>query len=173
MSAMISAPASPFSMSRPRAARSSGSYLSSRSVPPLLRALPTQPSGTTGPAVFPSISAGDKHAMQTFVCPPQRAGLPVSSSALSRTGEDLVSEVFLDVWRQAGRFEADPRSRPGFWRLPAIRPCRHCSAGRPRACMKMVLPLRHDAFESHLAGVGEDGRAVAFHVLVESAGQGQ
>ena len=39
--------------------------------------------------------------------------------------------------------------------------------------MKMVLPLRHDAFESHLAGVGEDGRAVAFHVFVEpDAGAG-
>src|SRR5262249_11681213 len=31
-----------------------------------------------------------------------------------------------------------------------------------------VLALRHDAFEPHLAGVAEDGRAVAFHVLVEA-----
>ena len=57
--------------------------------------------------------------MQTFVCPPQRAGLPVSSSALSRTGEDLVSEVFLDVWRQAGRFEG--RSQVTTWLLAIAR----------------------------------------------------
>ena len=37
----------------------------------------------------------------------------------------------------------------------------------PRA-IRRVLPLRHDAFESHLAGVGEDGRAVAFQMLVEA-----
>src|SRR5262249_29245571 len=37
----------------------------------------------------------------------------------------------------------------------------------PRA-IRRVLPLRHDAFESHLAGMGEDGRAVAFQMLVEA-----
>ena len=31
-----------------------------------------------------------------------------------------------------------------------------------------VLALRHNAFESHLAGVGEDGRAVPFQMLVEA-----
>src|SRR5262249_2067054 len=36
-----------------------------------------------------------------------------------------------------------------------------------------VLALRHDAFESHLAGVGEDGRAVALDMLVKpDAGAG-
>jgi Sigma-70 region 2 len=38
--------------------------------------------------------------------------------------EDLLSEVFLDVWRQAGRFQRRSPSRPGYWRLPAIRRCR-------------------------------------------------
>jgi hypothetical protein len=28
-----------------------------------------------------------------------------------------------------------------------------------------VLPLRHDTFEPHLAGMGEDGRAIALHML--------
>src|SRR5262249_50498342 len=37
----------------------------------------------------------------------------------------------------------------------------------PRAVGR-VLALRHDAFESHLAGVGEDGRAVALDMLVEA-----
>src|SRR6516225_12212040 len=31
-----------------------------------------------------------------------------------------------------------------------------------------VLALRHDALESHLAGMGENGRAVAFDMLVEA-----
>ena len=31
-----------------------------------------------------------------------------------------------------------------------------------------ILALRHNALESHLAGVGEDGRAVAFQMLVEA-----
>jgi hypothetical protein len=36
-----------------------------------------------------------------------------------------------------------------------------------------VLPLRHDAFEAELAGMGEDGRAVAFDILIEpDAGAG-
>jgi hypothetical protein len=30
------------------------------------------------------------------------------------------------------------------------------------------VPLRHDAFESHLAGMGEDGRAVALDMLMRS-----
>src|SRR5262249_49589146 len=30
-----------------------------------------------------------------------------------------------------------------------------------------ILPLRHDAFETELAGMGEDARAVAFDMLVE------
>src|SRR5262249_11552445 len=37
----------------------------------------------------------------------------------------------------------------------------------PRA-IRRVLALRHDAFESHLASVGEDGRAVAFDMLVKA-----
>src|SRR5262249_17073908 len=40
--------------------------------------------------------------------------------------------------------------------------------GRAPRAIGRLLPLRHDAFESHLAGVGEDGRAVAFQMLVEA-----
>jgi hypothetical protein len=55
--------------------------------------------------------------------------------------------------------------------LPPHRRCRwvlHLEPVRraPRA-VRRVLPLRHDAFEPHLAGMGEDGRAVAFDMLVE------
>src|SRR5262249_11708228 len=42
----------------------------------------------------------------------------------------------------------------------------------PRA-IRRVLPFRHDAFEPHLAGVGEDGRAVALDMLIgPNAGAG-
>ena len=98
-----------------------------------------QASDTSDVALLRSISAGDKHAMQTlFACHNVRVFRFLLRFVADRAAaEDLVSEVFLDVWRQAGRFEADPRSRPGFWRLPAIRPCRHCSAGRSRNWVKM------------------------------------
>ena len=43
--------------------------------------------------------------------------------------------------------------------------------GRAAGTVGGILPLRHDAFEAELAGMGEDGRAVSFEkVLVESAG---
>src|SRR5262249_55027436 len=52
------------------------------------------------------------------------------------------------------------RGRVGVLHLDPVR-------GTPRA-IRRVFPLRHDAFEAHLAGVGEDGRAVAFQMLVEA-----
>jgi len=45
--------------------------------------------------------------------------------------------------------------------------------GRAAGTVGRVLPLRHDAFKPHLAGMGEDGRAIAFRVFVEpDAGAG-
>jgi len=59
----------------------------------------------------------------------------------------------------------DWRAGGNYW--PALAPA--SIRGGQRGVLKtLVLPFRHDAFESHLAGVGEDGRAVAFHVLVEA-----
>jgi hypothetical protein len=39
--------------------------------------------------------------------------------------------------------------------------------GRAARAVGPVLPLRHDALKPHLAGMGEDGRAVVSDVLVE------
>ena len=39
--------------------------------------------------------------------------------------------------------------------------------GRAAGTVDGILALRDDAFEAELAGMGEDGRAIAFHVLVE------
>ena len=38
---------------------------------------------------------------------------------------------------------------------------------RAAGAIHRVLTLRHNAFESHLAGIGEDGRAVALDMLIE------
>src|SRR5262249_7882872 len=38
--------------------------------------------------------------------------------------------------------------------------------GRAPRAIRRVLPFRHDAFESHLTRMGEDGRAVALDMLV-------
>jgi RNA polymerase sigma-70 factor, ECF subfamily len=58
-------------------------------------------------ALVRSIAAGDKHAMQILFA---RHNVRVFRFVLRLVGdksaaEDLVSEVFLDVWRQAGRFQ--------------------------------------------------------------------
>ena len=68
-------------------------------------------------ALVRSIVAGDKRAMQILFA---RHNVRVFRFILrfvgdKSTAEDLVSEVFLDVWRQAGRFQG--RSQVTTWLL--------------------------------------------------------
>jgi RNA polymerase sigma-70 factor, ECF subfamily len=68
-----------------------------------------------------SIAAGDKHAMQILFA---RHNVRVFRFLLRFVGdksaaEDLVSDVFLDVWRQAGGFQA--RSQVPTWLLAIAR----------------------------------------------------
>jgi RNA polymerase sigma-70 factor, ECF subfamily len=68
-----------------------------------------------------SIAAGDKHAMQILFA---RHNVRVFRFLVRFVGdksaaEDLVSEVFLDVWRQAGRFQG--RSQVTTWLLAMAR----------------------------------------------------
>jgi RNA polymerase sigma-70 factor, ECF subfamily len=67
------------------------------------------------------IAAGDKTAMRTLYARHSarvfRFLLRVADNAA--TAEDLVSETFIDVWRQAGRFEA--RSKASTWLLGIAR----------------------------------------------------
>jgi RNA polymerase sigma-70 factor, ECF subfamily len=68
-----------------------------------------------------SIAAGDKHAMQILFA---RHNVRVFRFLVRFVGdksaaEDLVSEVFLDVWRQAGRFQG--RSQVTTWLLAVAR----------------------------------------------------
>jgi len=80
-----------------------------------------QASGTSDVALLRSISAGDKHAMQTLFA---RHNVRVFRFLLRfvtdrSAADDLVSEVFLDVWRQAGRFKG--RSQVTTWLLAIAR----------------------------------------------------
>src|SRR5438046_4463079 len=72
-------------------------------------------------ALIRSIAAGDKHAMQILFA---RHNVRVFRFLLRFVGdtsaaEDLVSDVFLDVWRQASRFQA--RSQVSTWLLAIAR----------------------------------------------------
>ncbi len=67
------------------------------------------------------IAAGDKNAMRALYA---RHSARVFRFLLrhvdnAATAEDLVSETFIDVWRQAGRFEA--RSKASTWLLGIAR----------------------------------------------------
>lgn len=67
------------------------------------------------------IAAGDRHAMQVLYGRHHvkvfRFGLRLVRN--EQTAEDLISEVFLDVWRQAGKFEG--RSAVSTWLLAITR----------------------------------------------------
>ena len=80
-----------------------------------------QASDMSDVALLRSISAGDKHAMQTlFACHNVRVFRFLLRFVADRAAaEDLVSEVFLDVWRQAGRFKG--RSQVTTWLLAIAR----------------------------------------------------
>src|SRR5262249_18068953 len=45
--------------------------------------------------------------------------------------------------------------------------------GRASWTVARVLALRDNAFEAHFAGMGEDGRAITLHVLIEPDAGGQ
>ena len=76
---------------------------------------------TTDEALIGRIAGGDKLAMQVLFA---RHHVRVYRFVLRLVGEpsraeDLISEVFLDVWRQADRFEA--RSQVSTWLLAIAR----------------------------------------------------
>src|SRR2546423_15104168 len=86
---------------------------------------------TSDEALISRIAAGDRLAMQVLYA---RHHVRVYRFILrlvgnATTAEDLISEVFLDVWRQAGRFEA--RSAASTW-LIAIARFKALSAMRRR-----------------------------------------
>ena len=101
-------------------------------------------------ALLKSIAAGNKLAMQALFA---RHKVRVYRFVLRLVGdatlaEDILSEVFIDVWRQAGRFEA--RSQVSTWILAMAR-FKALSALRRRpaddldlAAAEMVADHNHD-----------------------------
>src|SRR6516164_970408 len=100
---------------------------------PYTAAAPTEAPDTSDAALIRSIVAGDKGAMRTLFA---RHNVRVYRFLLrfvdKSAAEDLVSEVFLDVWRQAGRFQGRSQVTTSFWRLPATKRYPRCGAGRPK-----------------------------------------
>src|SRR6266568_1504904 len=80
-----------------------------------------QTQDTPDAALIRSIAAGDKHAMQIlFACHNVRVFRFLLRFVGDKSAaEDLVSEVFLDVWRHASRFQG--RSQVSTWLLAIAR----------------------------------------------------
>jgi RNA polymerase sigma-70 factor (ECF subfamily) len=79
------------------------------------------PQGTTDEALIGRIAGGDKLAMQVLFA---RHHVKIYRFVVrlvkdQALAEDLISEVFLDVWRQAGSFEG--RSTAATWLLSIAR----------------------------------------------------
>jgi len=83
-------------------------------------AAPTETPDKSDAALIQSIASGDKGAMRILFA---RHNVRVYRFLLrfvdKSTAEDLVNEVFLDVWRQAGRFQG--RSQVTTWLLAIVR----------------------------------------------------
>jgi RNA polymerase sigma-70 factor, ECF subfamily len=120
-----------------------------------------QASDTCDVALIRSIAAGDKQAMQILFA---RHNVRVFRFLARFVGdksaaEDLVSEVFLDVWRQAGRFRG--RSQVTTWLL-AIARNKALSALQRRATEELDE-------EAVAAAVEENNPEVTIHYRQTSA----
>jgi len=61
------------------------------------------------------------------------------------TAEDLISEVFLDVWRQLVDSKVGRRCRHGCWPSRVSRPSRHSDVGRTRSWTKKLRGAIEDS----------------------------
>lgn len=83
-------------------------------------------------ALIQRIAAGDRMAMQVLFARHQVKvfRFVVRLTGNETTAEDVISEVFLDVWRYAGRFES--RSSVSTWLLAIARNKAYSAMRRPR-----------------------------------------
>ena len=110
----------------------------------------TTPQTTSDEILVGRIASGDRLAMQTLFV---RHRTPIYRWLLRFVGnetlaEDLLSEVFLDVWRQAGRFES--RSSVSTW-LMSIARFKALSARRRRTDSEL-----DETIESTVADPADD-----------------
>ena len=113
----------------------------------------TTPDASSDATLVNRIAAGDKLAMQSLFA---RHRTPVYRWLLRFVGnetiaEDLLSEVFLDVWRQADRFEG--RSSVSTW-LMSIARLKALSARRRR-----TEPALDEKIETTVADTASDPEA--------------
>jgi len=113
----------------------------------------TAPDASSDATLVNRIAAGDKLAMQSLFA---RHRTPVYRWLLRFVGnetiaEDLLSEVFLDVWRQADRFEG--RSSVSTW-LMSIARFKALSARRRR-----TEPALDEKIETTVADTASDPEA--------------
>ena len=77
----------------------------------------------TKPPLLPRVASGDRTAVRE--CIERYGGLVWSLARRARLtqeeAEDVVQEIFLDVWRSAGRFDASVASEPTFVAMIARR----------------------------------------------------
>src|SRR5262245_9749488 len=89
--------------------------------------------------------------------------------SFGETGTSPGSAARKSVWRPAS---PPPLLAPILFRLPLHGGCMRVRAldpvGRAAGAVGRRLALRHDAFQAELAGVAEDGLAVALDVFVPS-----
>ena len=107
-------------------------------------------SDTSDEALIQSIAAGDAQAMKILYA---RHNVRVFRFVLrfvgdTTTAEDLVSEVFLEVWRQAGKFQT--RSRVTTWLLAIAR-------NKVLSALRCRRPT--EELDEHAAGAIEDPHA--------------
>ena len=80
-------------------------------------------SSLTNPPLLPRVAAGDRTAVRE--CIERYGGLVWSLARRARLtqeeAEDVVQEIFLDVWRSAARFDATVASEPTFVAMIARR----------------------------------------------------
>jgi RNA polymerase sigma-70 factor, ECF subfamily len=83
--------------------------------------VPTEVPGTSDATLIQTIAAGDTGAMRIFFARHnvQLFRFLLRFVRVRSVAEDLVSEVFLDVWRQPGRFQG--RSEATTWLLAIAR----------------------------------------------------
>src|SRR5216683_5734103 len=110
---------------------------------------------TSDEALIDLIADGDKRAMQVLYA---RHNVRVYRFILRLTGnqslaEDLVSEVFLDVWRQADAFEA--KSQVSTWLLAIAR-------NKARAARRRLPPAQlDDDMAATIVDRGDDPESAA------------
>jgi RNA polymerase sigma-70 factor, ECF subfamily len=139
----------------------------SRRKAPLRLVAPSREAGTTGDAVdtalITRIAAGDRAAMQVLYV---RHHARVRRLILRLVGnapeaDQLVHEVFLDVWRNAGRFAG--RSRVSTW-LIAIARQKANRASRSRS-----TPPRDGGFAKRLEDPANHAEVIADNKKTDSA----